>query len=189
MATPATGAETGTPAAWSAIEEAHTDPIDDGPARPGSVERAEGHPGQQRRQCLPGEAALVLGRGVEQRQGGVDGGSRLAVAQVGADLAHDLDPLLDVEPLHATEPPGVLGRQAPELLLPGGEVILVFEREPQMMQHHGREGYFRIGGSIGDGGDLLESALDDPVEDAHRGGAPDGPAVVHTPSCRDPGFK
>ena len=31
IATPATGAETGTPPAWSAIEEAQTEPIDDEP--------------------------------------------------------------------------------------------------------------------------------------------------------------
>ncbi len=31
MATPATAVETGTPAAWRAIDEAHTEPIDDEP--------------------------------------------------------------------------------------------------------------------------------------------------------------
>ena len=31
IATPATGSETGTPAAWSAIEDAQTEPIDEEP--------------------------------------------------------------------------------------------------------------------------------------------------------------
>jgi hypothetical protein len=31
IATPATGADTGVPAAWSAIEEAQTEPIEDEP--------------------------------------------------------------------------------------------------------------------------------------------------------------
>jgi hypothetical protein len=98
---------------------------------------------------------------------GVHGGPSFTVTEIGADPKDDVDPLLDVQTLHAPEAPCIVSRQVPEFLLPRDEMIARFEGESQVLTQDCGQ---RLAGVVdlpGNPPDLVEPALQDPFKSDH----------------------